>query len=379
MKKTYLYMIELIRATIYNRKPAQKPDDVSWESLYGLSKEHMVVSLTWNSVTKIPHEMNEDMERLWREEADKALVKEISFDAERGTILAAFEKNQIPYMPLKGIILKDYYDRPGLRQFSDNDILYDKKRQMDVKDIMEGLGYTSMGLETHHDAYEKEPIFNFEMHKQLLPAENDFAHYFEKIWERGKKDADNSYGYHMSKEDFYLFNTVHLKKHFGGSGTGLRYFVDQHYLDTKLKTADDFDREINKRNLEMLGLTEFEQTVSALGKVLFGESQVVWEEIFENQPNELLEQFQFVMTCGAYGRFENLIQNRMKIQGNKWRYFLSRLKCADCYMLNDYPILKKAHWLMPVFRVVRLVRAPFQKTEKVKAEFKALIEKKKKA
>ena len=41
--------------------------------------------------------------------ADRALRKELLFDAARGEIFAAFDENSIDHMPLKGVLIKDLY------------------------------------------------------------------------------------------------------------------------------------------------------------------------------------------------------------------------------------------------------------------------------
>lgn len=370
MFRVYLYIAELIRAALYDRQPAEKPEDIEWEKVYALAGEHMVASLTFDSISALQNKPQKRLYEMWKEAADKALVKEISFDAERCCILEAFEEANIKYLPLKGIILKDFYKRPGLRQFSDNDILYETSRKDDVLGIMENLGYEADIEEGHHDVYQKEPIYNFELHTQLLPEKNRNCGYFKNIWQRAVKDEGNQAGYHMSEEDFYLFHLVHLQKHFGGSGTGLRYFVDQYYLEKDM--LKKLNGESLKKKLEELDLSDFEERLSGLTKILFGKSDVEWESIFDGE-GEYKEMFLYVMSSGAYGKFSNLVANRMKKQKNKFRYFLSRLTCEDVYMKHDYPVLKKAPWLKPVFVVWRLVSAPFKKTEKVKTEFRMLF------
>lgn len=370
MKKTYLYLAELVRAELYHRKPAEKPEDISWKEVLELAAEHMVVSLTFDSLRRLEEKPQGEIYRIWKELSDKALVKEISFDAERTGILQEFEEAGIKYLPLKGILIKSLYKRPGLRQFSDNDILYDRTRQADVAEIMKGRGYEGEKDEGNHDVYQKPPIFNFELHTELLPEENSLQGHFRNIWERAVKDEDNQMGYHMSEEDFYLFHIVHLEKHFGGGGTGLRYFVDQYYLRSYM--VDKVSRRVLEQGLEEMGMLEFERRVDRLTERMFGDSGADWEHIFDGNRQEE-EMFLYVMSSGAYGNFDNLVENKIKKSGNKFRYFLSRLTCGDVYLKHDYPVLYKAPWLKPVFVVWRLISAPFKKTEKVKAEFRALF------
>ncbi len=371
MKKTYLYLAELIRAKLHHRQPKEKPEDVKWEDLLRLAQEHMVASLAFESVKQLKNQPEEKMFAIWNELADKALVKELSFNTERSIILGMFEEKGIKYMPLKGILIQTFYERPGLRQFSDNDILFEPGKDKEVEEIMHSLGYEGQAEEGNHDEYQKPPIYNFELHKALLPRENPLSSYFANIWNRALKDEGNQMGYHMSAEDFYLFHIVHLEKHFGGSGTGLRYFVDQYYLMEWME--QQIDRHELEQKLQEIGMLEFEQKMNKLTKELFIADTEDWEHAIGE---DIEEMFLYVMSCGAYGTFEHLIENRMKKSGGKYRYFLSRLTCEDAYMKQNYPILKKAFWLKPVFVVWRLVSAPFKKPDRVKAELRALFRRK---
>lgn len=369
-----IYIIELIRASLEQRKAEEKPENILWEKLYELVGVHMVSSITFYQIDKLEKKPPQQIYRLWKEKAEKALVKEISFDAERRIILEKFEQAGIKYIPLKGIILKDYYAAPGLRQFSDNDILFEKSRREDVFQIMTQLGYTGDIEAGNHDVYKKDPIYNFEMHTALLPSENRLRAEFENIWEKAKKDKENNYGYHMSKTDFYLFHMVHLNKHFEGCGTGLRYFVDEYYL-MKDPEITEKQEEIDRR-LEEMELLEFKQKIRKLTQIMFCRKIEDISHLFDENP-EMRPVFDYVMSCGAYGTIDVFINNRMKKSGNKFRYFLSRLNCEEEYLRHDYPVLRKHPRLRPVFLVYRLISAPFKKPDRVKAEFKALFSKNK--
>lgn len=63
---------------------------------------------------------------------------------------------QIPYdmlyLPLKGIIMKDYYPSVGMRQMSDNDILFDADawERMEKHMISEGYKAEYVGKGNHY-------------------------------------------------------------------------------------------------------------------------------------------------------------------------------------------------------------------------------------
>lgn len=67
---------------------------------------------------------------------------------------------QIPYdmlyLPLKGIIMKDYYPSVVMRQMSDNDILFDADawERMEKHMILEGYKAEYVG-KGNHDVYHK--------------------------------------------------------------------------------------------------------------------------------------------------------------------------------------------------------------------------------
>ena len=87
-----IYIIELIRASLEQRKAEEKPENILWEKLYELVGVHMVSSITFYQIDKLEKKPPQQIYRLWKEKAEKALVKEISFDAERRIILEKFEQ-----------------------------------------------------------------------------------------------------------------------------------------------------------------------------------------------------------------------------------------------------------------------------------------------
>lgn len=66
---------------------------------------------------------------------------------------------QIPYdmlyLPLKGIIMKDYYPSVGMRQMSDNDILFDADAWERMEKHMISEGYKAEYVGKGHDVYHK--------------------------------------------------------------------------------------------------------------------------------------------------------------------------------------------------------------------------------
>ena len=135
-------------------------------------------------------------------------------------------------------MLKDLYPALGMRQMADCDILFYASRAEEVRAIMEGLGFTAKHFGNgHHDNYYKDPVYNFEMHRALLSTAHDekLYTYYRDFRPRMVKDEGNTFGYHFSPEDFYIFMIAHENKRFSGGGTGLRSLLDTYVYWTRLE------------------------------------------------------------------------------------------------------------------------------------------------
>lgn len=105
-------------------------------TLYQLSRSHFVDALTGTVLKQAGVRLSTE----WEQSIAKAIRKVILFDAERAELLKFLEQNKIWYLPLKGIILKEYYPSVGMRQMSDNDILFDEKYADEIRDYMVSRG-----------------------------------------------------------------------------------------------------------------------------------------------------------------------------------------------------------------------------------------------
>ena len=54
---------------------------------------------------------------------ESGCLQECLMDVEREEIITFFEEKNIWYLLLKGLIIREYYPNPALREMSDNDIL----------------------------------------------------------------------------------------------------------------------------------------------------------------------------------------------------------------------------------------------------------------
>lgn len=240
---------------------------------------------------------------------DMARYRTVSFDLERKRILSILEQKGIWYLPLKGSVLNAFYPVAGLRQFSDNDILADPERMDDVSEIMAELGYEKMSEEIPnpygaHIEYTRKPFFNFEIHYNLFAKNSSptIYEYYQRIRERMIPDAQGSFGYHLSENDFYQMMAVHAYKHYKNAGTGLRTLLDFYVYVNAAGSKLQLDRV--RENLQRLcpdgSLLLFERTMLSLSQKLLHNPDDVDEAIqaLSEQETAFLH---WMTASGSYG------------------------------------------------------------------------------
>lgn len=384
-------LLELLNCGVNGNKPSERllnrypvqADGVdatekatTMQSLYQISQAHFVDAL----VGTVLRQAGVSLPGEWEQSIAKSIRKVILFDAERARLCDFMEHQGIWYLPLKGILLKEYYPSIGMRQMSDNDILFDAKYAEEIREHMISSGYRveSFG-QGNHDVYEKEPVYNFEMHRALYGAANDnnWDAYYKDVKKRLVLNEGSSYAYHMTVEDAYIYIICHAYKHYKGSGTGIRSLLDFYvYL---LRNEKQMDFNYIGQECEKLGIAVFEQQSRVLCKKVFGQQiEMDYAEGLQNSLQEPeWEMLQYYLTSGVYGTSRRLVENRMKEYAAedghvlRVRYLVHRL-FPGREVYSFYPIVDRHRWLLPGLWVYRVVRMVFdrERREKIRQEVK---------
>lgn len=348
--------------------------DVDMEELYRISCTHFLDALVGTTLKHAGITIPQN----WNERISKAIRKALLFDTERAKILSFMEQNGIWYLPLKGVILKDYYPSVGMRQMSDNDILFDYSFCDKVRKYMDSLGYETEGTgRGNHDVYKKEPVYNFELHKALYGKlhQDGWGEYYENVKDRLILNEGSSYGYHFTDEDYYVYITSHAYKHYSAGGTGLRTLLDFYVY---LKAKPELDFSYIEKECEVLGIRAFEKHSRELCKKVFEGTALNGQEALENSLSEEdKEMLAYYFSSGVYGTMERGVENRVhKYQQktgrkSKFRYILGRIfpnsKVMECY----YPAFGKHKILIPIGWVYRWFCILFD-SERTKRAFREI-------
>lgn len=276
--------------------------------------------------------------------------------------------------------MQTLYPKFGMREMSDNDILYDLFYQEQLYNFMCNRGYSVETYKsTHHDEYIKSPIYNFEFHHSLFMSSenNKFFNYYLDIKNKLLHVEGGKYEFRFSDEDFYIYNVAHAYKHYSNGGTGLRILTDCYvYLKVKAKILDIayIENECKK-----LGIAEDERICRSLSQKLFSpKSKIVSEK--NNLTKAEKKMLNRIIISGAYGRqdlgieskLNKIIENEGGINSLKAKYYFSRIFPSLEIIRDIYPFYYRHKILIPVLWLTRVFKSLTINRSKIKSELKSV-------
>ena len=350
--KVGLDMARLCRSVLLEKK--LKPDyleQLDLDKLLRVCEYHCLtamvcMALEYNGITP---------DAKWTQAKSKAIRKNMLLDAERAQITAFLEQEHIWYMPLKGSLLKDFYPRAGMRQMSDNDILFDASKRKIVMQFMKSRGYHLKGDNgAHCDEWLKEPVYNFEMHLNLFTPNQDSSGYFTDVKERLIRVSRNGYMYRFTDEDFYIYMTAHAFKHLHVGGTGLRTLIDFYiFLNAKEKSLNwsYIQGELQRIAMyEETDILESEKLLRQTAKHYFSDTISLSDE-----EKDLIRT---MINAGTYGNLGNWIGRTSGILNahSKSQYLLRRVFPNKKWWNAYYPKTETYPFLIPIYFFYRFYR-----------------------
>ena len=275
-------------------------------------------------------------------EIAKAVLRYEKQKRELDGVSSAFENLAIPFVPLKGAVLRKYYREPWMRTSCDIDILVHREDIERAVECLEKLGFTKKDRSAHDVSLLSESGVNVELHFDLVEEgrANNAIEILSSVWENVTLIGGSECRYEMSDAFFYFYHIAHMAKHFEEGGCGIRPFIDLWLLDN----AAGADVEGRLELLERGGLLKFAKCVQALSRV--------W---FDGEPmNDVsLKMQNFILSGGIYGSTDNRVAVKKKGGKGKVRYIFSRAFAPYERLKRYYPILEKHRYLTPIMQVRR--------------------------
>ena len=261
----------------------------------------------------------------------------------------ALEKAEIPFVPLKGSVLRAYYPEPWMRTSCDIDILVHKTDlRAATAYLVNNLQYTEHEQSSHDISLLSPSGIHLELHYDLVEEgkANASGSILKNIWERASAKKGYAYWLEMSDAMFYFYHIAHMAKHLEEGGCGIRPLIDLWILDNQTGSDPDARNAL----LHKGDLLRFANAARKLSKV--------W---LEDQPiDAVTEKMQNYILCGGvYGTIENRIAVQQQKKGGKLQYALSKIVIPYNEIKFHYPILQKHRWLTPIMQVRRWCKLIF--------------------
>ena len=258
-------------------------------------------------------------------------------------ICGTLEKARIPFIPLKGSVLRRYYPEPWMRTSCDIDVFV---READLDRAMEALSENlsyRIGEISDHDVQIYTPNGqHIELHRNLIEDHriNQAAEVLAAVWDTAIPHSGWTYWLEMPDELFYFYHIAHMAKHVDNGGCGIRPFLDIWVLTHRVP----HDRDKREQLLADGGLSTFAKQAERLTEVWFGNAA-------HDEATRRLERY--ILYGGVYGTVDNRMSVRQAKSGGKLRYAWSRIWLPYETLKTHFPSLDGKPALLPLYELLR--------------------------
>ena len=312
--------------------------EIEWENIYRLLKKHDVAHLLAYAIKKNDFEgkdigITKDLKR----DMLMAVYRYERLYFEQQRIQECLISNNIPFILLKGAVIRKYYIEPWLRTSCDIDILVpiDNLSQT-AKIIAKTLDYRVDDKEAYDISLFSEGGVHLEIHS-LMEGDSDEKKLLSLVWDTSCVKGNSEH--FMSNELFYFYHIAHMAKHFRNGGCGVRPFIDLKVM----QKAFSYDRATVDDLLIEWGLKKFESSALSLADC--------WEQGIKT---DLISMENYILYGGVYGAMEQYVAATQKTS-SKSQYIKRRIFMPYEELKKRYKVLEKHKWLTPLFEVIRWI------------------------
>ena len=346
MDKVCLATMNLISAEICGKNLdadlIKSLNDEELKALYALSKKHDVGHIVGDALIKSGLINNEEVKAAFEKQILTAVYRYEGINAEIEEIKVILEECSVPFILLKGAVIRFLYPEPWQRTSSDVDVLVKRDDVKKCRKAFEEKGYKYY-CETGHDiSYFSPTGIHLELHYTLIETrESSGANadkLLKKVWDYAVPEEDKC-EYTQRDEFFYFYYLAHMAKHFSNGGCGLRSFIDLWLLNNKVI----FYREKRSEILKIGKLDKFDDNVRLLSRVWF-------ESKKHTETTETMERY--LLSGGVYGSEKNRIDFGKTKRGS-FRYIISRIWEPYDVLCAKFPSLQGKKILLPFYEVRR--------------------------
>lgn len=306
--------IDLMRSGMWNVEPDCSlfaSGDADWKMIFNLSRSHSVISWVYDGIEMLPSELKPPKGLLMKWFSLVLQVERANrhINSRLVELALLYEKNNIPFVLLKGQGIATAYPNPDHRQPGDidvyigpdnykkaNNLLQDngavRNHKEDVNDKHCNLNWNGVTVENHID------VAKFAAPEYSKAWKGFFRRSFDGISVKREFSGINV----MLPSPYFnsIYLLVHILQHLQTSGIGLRQICD--FMTVIRSNSESFNREEWIKDINLLGLDRAYTLFSYIAVKYFGLDRDMFPVYDENKAADADELFEDVVISGNFGR-----------------------------------------------------------------------------
>lgn len=300
------YLIHLIYCAIHDLQPEEKPEQISFENVFLLGKEHEVGNIAFLSVEKLKNKPDAELYNEWQVFYYHSVQRDARQLAQYSDLCNLLSENKIRWTEAQGTVTKTYYPTHDSRMMSDIDLIVDVSSLGKIESLMVQRGYEVKKIHENELNVYPENETEIEFHTEYFSEfyKGSLLRYSGAInspFDHAVQSEENEYKYVQSDTYYYLYSLLHTIKHFEYAGCGIRRILDLYFVEKAL--GDKVDRKVINNALEQYG---FAENANKLFKV-----ERYWFE-GEKPDSDLRETIIDILQSGNHGNSDIKLRNSLR-------------------------------------------------------------------
>ncbi len=300
--------------------------------LYRISNRHDLAHIVGNTLAQNGVEIPEPMASRFKKANTLAVYRCAQHKQVLEQVGASFDAAQIPYIPLKGAVLRAFYPLESMRTGCDVDILVKREDIEGACKVLAEQGY-EIQKQNYHDITLVSPTkVHLELHYTLRENMASLDGVLDRAWDYAVQEKGCQYGF---TREFFVFQAfAHMSYHFLSGGCGLRSLMDIWVMDHRMGYSYSDAGTL----LEEAGILQFAREMTRLAQACFDGGE--WDAF-----TDVL--LRYILSGGSYGTVQNKIAVKKTATGGTLGYVVGRLCPPYGTMKQIYPVLERMPVLLP--------------------------------
>lgn len=345
MEKTIRVMMDLIASEVCGKeidKSQYTLTDEELVKLYKLAKAHDLAHLVGDALIKNNLIEDGEIKAKFQKQMMLAVYRYEKINYEFGRLRKVLNEAKIPFIPLKGSVLRKYYPEPWMRTSCDIDVLvHEEAVDQTAQIIVEKLGYTYEKKQYHDISLMSDGGVYLELHHSIKENKANIDALLSECWDYAAPSDD--YECCFTNEFFYFHQIAHASYHFLHGGCGVRPILDLYLLQRKMP----FDSTVLDEMLERSGIKKFFDAAKAISEVWFGDGE-------HTDVTRRMEDY--LLRGGVYGSTQNSMAVGQQKEKGRLGYIINRIWLPYELLCITYPRLKGRKYLQFFYEMKRWFR-----------------------